>query len=103
MGAGTDGRDLAKVVTGNVSAPGTISLGVWRGRFNITFSGGSGVAATIQKSYDNGSTWHNLTALGATVVFTAGTEPIEETELGVLFRVNVTAITSGTLTVRASQ
>jgi len=102
MGAGIDGRDLAKVVTGTISAPGTADLGVWRNQFNLTLWGGTGVAAQVQRSFDAGVTYHNLTALGQPVVLSSGSEPLLETELGVLYRLNVTAVT-GTLNFRASQ
>jgi hypothetical protein len=103
MATGIDGRDLAKVVTGSVDAVGTVALGVWRGTWNLTLSGGTGVTARLQRSFNSGSTWHDLTALGQPVTLSSGSETIVEQEYGVTYQLNVLTITGGTLSVRASQ
>lgn len=70
--------------------------------FNITADGGVGVAAQIERSFDGGATWFvkyraaDLAALPPTFSDT-------ESELGVQYRVVVTAITGGTVTIRLSQ
>jgi hypothetical protein len=102
MATGIDGRDLAKVVTGTLSAPGTVALGVWRNVWNLTLGGATSVTARLQRSFDNGGSWHNLNAQGIPVILGLGSEVIQEQELGVVYRLDVTAV-SGTLTVRASQ
>jgi hypothetical protein len=80
-------------------------MGVWGGEFNAWFGGtGAGVTAYLERSPDGGATWFRTTALGENVVFAPpATETVREVENGVVWRVNVTAISSGTLTVRFSQ
>jgi hypothetical protein len=70
--------------------------------FNVTIAGGEGVSAQIERSFDAGANWYvkyraaDLAALPPTFSDT-------ESEVGVQYRVVVTAIASGTVTIRLSQ
>jgi len=89
----------------STTAPATSpSVNLWR-RFNITLSGNAAdFSAYLQRSFDGGATWHLCTAWGAPVIWTQNvTEVADEPEPGVLYRVVVSAIASGTLIVRISQ
>jgi hypothetical protein len=101
-----DGMELAVArLAWSSAAPGA-SPGVrLRGRFNLTLSGAvTGVSATLQRSFDNGATWHDCTRAGAPVVLSGPlSEVCDEPEAGVLYRVNLSAIASGTLAARLSQ
>jgi lysophospholipid acyltransferase (LPLAT)-like uncharacterized protein len=93
-----------RVEIATTTTTGRVALGLWGGVWNLTLSGGTGVVAQLERSFDGGVTWAVCTALGFPVVFGSGiTEPVQETENGVLYALNVTAIASGTLTIRASQ
>lgn len=72
--------------------------------FNFTLSGTFVGTVRLDRSFDNGSTWHPVTAMGAAVSFTAPcTEVLEEPESAMRYRVNCVAYTSGTITYRLSQ
>lgn len=70
--------------------------------FNVTVSGGAGVSARLERSFDGGTTW--FVKLRPTDI-TALPESFSDTEAesGVQYRLNVTAIASGTVTLRLSQ
>lgn len=94
----------AKVVLATATAPGVVALGMWGGVWNLTLTGGTGVVGDLRRSFDGGTTYVACTALGQPVVFGTGiSEPLIETEDGVLYAFDVSAIASGTLTIRASQ
>lgn len=94
----------AYVLSGNRSTVGVIDLGVIRGRFNLWFDGGTGVEASVQRRRVGDTNWFTIVALGQPVTYEAGqTETLEEVERDVEYRINVTAITGGTLTVRATK
>lgn len=102
-----DGTELAVgVLAWSTAVPGS-SPGIRaQGIFNVTLSGTfTGLAATLQRSFDGGTVWVNCTALGVVITFGGpATEPVgPEPESGVLYRVNVSAIASGTVNVRISQ
>lgn len=101
-----DGMDLSIArLEWSTSAPGA-SPGVrMQGQFNLTLWGTfTGLAATLQRSFDSGATWHDCTQ-GGTPLPLAGplSEVCDEPEAGVLYRVNVTAIASGTVNARLSR
>ena len=101
-----NGREMATgVLQWSTAAPGASPAILLQGRFNLTLSGSfTGLAATLQRSFDGGATWASCTNLGAPTVFTAAASELgEEPEPGVLYRVNVTAIASGSVSVRLSQ
>ena len=72
------------------------------GAFNVTLSGTFVGTVKLQRSFDNGTTWHDLTAVGTAIAAftTAVSEVWIEPEPGVIFRLNCTAYTSGTVTYR---
>lgn len=101
-----NGREMATgVLQWSTAAPAASPAILLQGRFNLTLSGSfTGLAAALQRSFDGGTTWVACTNLGAPTVFTAAaSELCEEPEPGVLYRVNVTAIASGSVSVRLSQ
>lgn len=77
--------------------------------FNVTLSGTFVATVAVQRSFDSGSTWHTVSknADGDAASYTA---PISLTiqevegreEAPVLYRLNCTAYTSGTVTYRMS-
>ncbi|MBW6523420.1 hypothetical protein KZ810_07905 [Sphingomonas sp. RHCKR47] len=69
---------------------------------NLVCSGGSGVVAQLERSFDNGATWY-VKISDALRAATPETFTDTETEVGVQYRWNVTAIASGTVTLRISQ
>lgn len=95
--------------TGTFTPSGATGVAI-QGWANLTLGGTSPVGTLkLEKSYDNGSSWFDVSqdvagtlaawALNSTEVSVQFYEP----ELNVLFRVNCTAYTSGTLTSRISQ
>jgi hypothetical protein len=93
-----------KVVTATATTTGLVPIGLWGGVWNLTLTGGTGVIGQLERSFDGGTTYVPCTALGQPVTFnTNASEPLIETEDGVLYAFNVSAIASGTLTIRASQ
>ena len=72
------------------------------GAFNVTLSGTFVATVKLQRSFDNGATWHDLTAAGTAIAAftTAVSEVWVEPEASVIFRLNCTAYTSGTVTYR---
>ncbi len=97
-------------VTGSLTATGQsasfqpiIRERAWGG-FNLEIRGTFVGTVVLQRSFDSGSNWVSLTALGAAIAWTAPcSEYFEENEAGTIYRVNVTAYTSGTVTYRLSQ
>jgi hypothetical protein len=75
------------------------------GGFNVSISGTFVATVQIERSFDNGSTWLPVTAdAGGTPMMFSGpvSFPMYEPEPGVVYRVNVTSYTSGSLTARLS-
>lgn len=83
-------------------APAVDARGTNGGAFNVTLSGTFVGTVKLQRSFDNGTTWHDLTAAGTAIAAftTAVSEVWVEPEAGVNFRLNCTAYTSGTVTYR---
>lgn len=83
-------------------APGVDPRGTNGGAFNVTLSGTFVATVKLQRSFDNGTNWHDLTAVGTAIAAftTAVSEVWVEPEAGVIFRLNCTAYTSGTVTYR---
>lgn len=101
-----DGIDLS-IARGewSTSAPGASPAVRMQGDFNLTLWGTfTGLSATLQRSFDDGATWVDCTNGGLLLTLTGpASEVCNEPEAGVLYRVNVTAIASGTVTVRLSR
>ena len=75
-----------------------------QGQFNAALEGTFVATFRLQRSYDGGATWRNLTALGTSVSFTGPCEEIfTENEPTVLYRWYCEAYTSGTAHGRISQ
>jgi hypothetical protein len=94
-------------VTGSFSAAGqSASFQPINGRaFNITLWGTFSASVQLERSFDSGATWRALTASGVTLYAWTGaaSETAEEAEYGVIYRLNCTAYTSGTVNYRISQ
>lgn len=71
--------------------------------FNYSLWGTFAGTVRLERSFDNGVTWLPLTALGDAIQFTAPCSEIwEEPHTGVLYSLNCTAYTSGTINFRLS-
>jgi hypothetical protein len=74
--------------------------------FNVTITGSGPLVGTLtlQRSLDDGVTWHDCTDNGTPIAFTASaSEVVSEYEHGVDYRLKMTAYTSGSAVVRLSQ
>lgn len=97
--SGFCGRNVVtKSITGQNSFSNAFSPGA--GGFNISVSGTWTATVLIQRSFDNGTSWHTVSSHTANVELQA-----EEVEQGVLWRVGVATggFGSGTVVVRLSQ
>ena len=105
---------MANPITGAFSATGqsatfkpSIRALAW-GSFNV-FLTGTGVASVqLERSYDKGSTWCGVYGGGVQLYVWSYTgtnlsEQAVETEQGVIYRLNCTGYTSGTVNYRLSQ
>jgi hypothetical protein len=81
------------------------AVGVQPGAFNVSQWGTFAATVQLERSFDNGVTWLPITANGTQLeLFTAPVSEIwVEPEAGVLYRLNDTAYTSGTVNYRISQ
>lgn len=78
------------------------------GTFNVALTGTASATVQLERSFDGGTTWCEIWAGGAqlyewTYASTNLSETVEECEEGVLYRLNCTSYTSGTITYRLSQ
>ena len=76
------------------------------GRFNINLAGFGSATVKVERSFDNGSTWHvaSRDAAGAEAAYTASASLVaDEPEAGVLYRLNCTSFSSGPIAYRISQ
>jgi hypothetical protein len=105
------GIELAKkVVSGSFTATGqSPHFPTQNGKvFSIALTGTAVGSVQLEKSFDEGATWCQLYAGGVQLKQWSYTgtniaETYEESEAGVLYRLNCTSYTSGTLTYRLSQ
>lgn len=75
-------------------------------QFNISASGTFAATVKIERSFDNGTNWFvcSSDSSGTEASFTAPFSVVaDEPTPGVLYRLNCTAFTSGTVTYRISQ
>lgn len=101
MGTGFVYRAL---VDGELEAIGRGDAAVVQGTFNAALTGTFVATVRLMRSFDNGATFHPLTALGQTIEFTAPCEEFfAEPEPGVLYAWQCVAYTSGTIEYRISQ
>lgn len=104
-GMGDSGVDA---VTGAFTATGQSgTLRPSAGRpFNLSIWGTFTGTIDLERSFDDGSTWLKCSrdSAGTTARFTvAASVVVEEPEAGVLYRLNATALSSGTANYRISQ
>lgn len=93
-------------VTGSFTGAGAGASRRCEAPFNASVSGTFVGTVVPQRSFDGGVTWNNLTAdaYGAALSWTApGEWVIDAGEQGLLFRLNCTACTSGTINWRLSR
>jgi hypothetical protein len=90
--------------------PASASFVAIQGLFNVSLGGTAPVGTVkLEKSYDNGSTWFDVsrdaagTAASYTLSSTEMAFQLTEPESQVVYRANCTAYTSGTITCRISQ
>jgi hypothetical protein len=77
------------------------------GNFSVWLSGTAVASVQLEASFDNGTTWCQIYAGGSQLyVWSYNSvnlkEAVEECEQGVIYRLNCTAYTSGTLAYRLS-
>lgn len=75
------------------------------GKFNVSVWGTFSATCALERSFDGGTTWINCTKPdGSSNSFTTPmTLVCEEPENGVLYRINCSSFTSGTVNYRISQ
>jgi hypothetical protein len=105
-------------VTGSFTATGQsssfsplVSARSTSNAFNVALWGTASVGVQLERTFDNGTTWvkiyagstqlYKWTYDGSTVLNIS--EVVDEPEQGVLYRLNCTTYTSGTLNYRISQ
>lgn len=95
-----------RCAAGAFSAPGA-SAGInLSGAFNFSLWGAFTGSASLERSFDGGTTWLNcsIDTSGDPNAFTAPTSgTCSEPESGVLYRVNCTALSAGAINWRLSQ
>lgn len=103
----SNGASGVSPVTGSFTATGqSASFAPVCGRsFNVSLLGTFVASVRLERSFDGGVTWLPLTAQGISLcVWTVPvSESWDEAEYGVLYRLNCTAYTSGTVSYRVSQ
>lgn len=101
-GVDTAARQSGGAISSVAAGPGQPA----QGPFNVSVWGTFVATWSIERSFDGGTTWLNvsLNGSGSANSFTAGTTlTFSEPESGVQYRVHVTAWTSGTVNWRISQ
>jgi hypothetical protein len=94
----------ASVAEGTLNVVGAGAGAQVISRTNFTLSGDFVGTARLERSFDGGQTWTALTAGGQVIEFTNPvSEELDELEDGVLYRVRLVALTSGTLAWRFSR
>jgi hypothetical protein len=90
--------------TGTFTGTGQSATPVADGDFNLSLSGTFVATVQVERSFDAGTTWLPVTYVdGSALNWTAPVSTtLNEPESGVLYRLNCTAYTSGTVTYRIS-
>lgn len=108
------GDQANAVVSGQFTATGQSGLFMAWGPFNVTIGGASGpngswtATVELERSFDGGTTWfvRSSDAIGTQSVWNTPDKDVSivvgEPEKGVLYRLNCTAYTSGTINYRFS-
>lgn len=86
------------LIEGSFSGTGQSSSVRIQGCFNLSLSGFGSGSITVQRSFDDGSTWLDVESF-TTDVERRGSEPEDK----VLYRLNCTSYSSGTLAYRISR
>jgi len=82
-------------ISGSFTGTGASSSGTFQGFFDMSLSGFGTATVVLQRSFDSGSTWKNVES------HTADVEKIVQGAAeDVLYRLNCTAYTSGTIAYR---
>lgn len=107
MGAPVSGQpDLAApVLTGSFTGTAQSSSKAIQGAFNVSLWGTFVGTVELDRSFDAGSNWlpASLDGTGTTASWTSAISVVaNEPEAGVLYRLNCTAYTSGTINYRLS-
>lgn len=94
------------LVSGTFTGTGAGAMRSFYNDFNVTISGTFVATVALQRSFDQGTTWHTLStdATGTAAQFTVPVSLIaNEPENGVYYRLSCTAFTSGSVDWRLSQ
>ena len=94
------------LVAGSFASTGPSAAVAVAGRFNINLAGFGSATVKIERSFDNGSTWHvaSRDSAGSEAAYTANASLVaDEPETGVLYRLNCTSFSSGPIAYRISQ
>lgn len=98
--------EALEVLGGTFAATGTSTAKALWGDFNVAIWGTFAATVAVERSFDGGTTFVPVArdTSGTAASFTAATSlSISEPEKGVLYRLNCTAYTSGTVNYRLSQ
>jgi hypothetical protein len=105
---GTTPDRARAILAGTFGATGQSASIALKGAFNLLLAGTFVATVALERSFDGGSTWHNVArndlspnAFSAPISMTVPGD--ESGEPDVLYRLNCTAYTSGTVTYRLSQ
>lgn len=94
------------LVAGSFAGTGVSAAVAIHGRFNITLADFGTATVKVERSFDDGATWHvaSRDASGTEAAYAADCSLVaEEPEAGVCYRLNCTAHSSGTIDYRISQ
>lgn len=97
---------MRQSLTGQFTGAGAGASMSFTGTYNVTISGTFVAAVALQRSFDQGVTWHTMAndVYGTPASFTGPITFIAfEAEDGVLHRLNCTSWTSGTIDWRLSR
>lgn len=96
---------MTNVVTGSFTATGRSDpfQRTWNQGFNFSLWGTFVATVRLERSFDRGVTWLPVTAFGTPVEFAGPVSESWEDIEDVLYSLNCTAITSGTVNYRFSQ
>ena len=85
-------------VEGQFTAAGQVSSPVQlEGYFNVSVSGFGAATVGLERSFDGGTSWRTVES------YTSNTDKVgHEPEVGILYRLNATAYTSGPISYRLS-
>lgn len=103
--ANNTAKSAANNVSGTFSSPGSsTSINNFRGDYNVTLSGAFSGVVQIERSFDAGTSWSPITALGTLIALNGPcSEIFSEPEASVRYRLTCTSLSSGTISYRISQ